>query len=71
VSQPTDNIFKGIDELVGLMGRRPKSKPAPEAPNKPGIRVTLGSKAMQRLLLGETITYKLPDGTVEIVFIGQ
>ena len=71
MSQPTDNIFKSIDDLFGLMGRMPKRKLAPEAPSKPGIRVTLGPKAMQRLLMGETITYKLPDSTIEIVFDGR
>jgi hypothetical protein len=71
VSQPTDNFFKGIDELFGLMGRMPKRKPAPEAPRKPGIRVTVRSEAMQRLMMGETITYKLPDSTIEIVFDGR
>ena len=71
MNQSKDNIFKSIDDLFGLMGRMPKRKLAPEAPRKPGIRVTVRSEAMQRLMMGETITYKLPDSTIEIVFDGR
>ena len=35
------------------------------------IRVRLGAEAMQRLMVGETISYTLPGSAIEVTFTGK